>query len=162
MKSKLLLNFILIITLLINNYVTSQNLQLNSLTNKYEIIVEKQFPKTESKKIFDNTSEWLALNFNGLNSSLKFSNFEKKRLIFTGSFEIKRSLISFVLHFTFTDNKYNCIITDFIVQNFTMNGLTTVSRMEEKMIGREKFSLSIEEQMKSILDNLNESIIKIK
>lgn len=162
MRKIILQKGIILGALLVSNFMRAQDLQINPTTNKYEIVVEKQFSKIESKKLFDATSEWLALNFNGLNSSLKYSNFEKRRIIFTGSFELKRSVISFVLHFTIVDNKYKCIITDFIAQSFSMNGLTLISRIEEKMLGREKYNSSIEEQIKAILDVLNTSIVSFK
>lgn len=150
------------------NYGYSQKIEMNEQTKKNEMNIEKSFDKGKLE-LFDKISEWLPSYYTSPSSSLKFSDKNKGKIIYIGTWELREKRIFGTLYYTMTfslvDNKYNCNITNFYSE-YTLNagalGGTNSQRrfFEDKLIGKKKLFENTETNIYKALEDLNNFILK--
>jgi hypothetical protein len=126
---KKLIIFIIILSSF--RFVNGQNISLNEETKKYEWNFEVTSKLPTQNDVYDHVEEWLVSNYYNKSSSLKLSNREKGKLIYTAAFETKiflsKGLISFNYTIKFNKNKVNFLLNNFA---YTIMGQTKVAGIE--------------------------------
>jgi hypothetical protein len=157
MKKLILLLFFCSITL-VN---AQEKLTMNESTKKYEMNYELDFTGQSQKNLFMELGEWLAVNYSGEGSNLKFSDEKKGMIIFNGAM-IKRAtgadvLLTFTMTFHVSEDKISCNITNFLAEPRAV--LVRQRKYEYEKIRTKKIFKFTEVEINAAINNL---IIAVK
>lgn len=166
MKKILLLSVYVLSFTFSNGY--SQKIEMNEKTKKNEMNIEKSI-SIEKNKLFDKISEWLPIYYTSPSSTLKFSDKEKGKIIYIGTWELREKNVFGTLYYTMTfnieDNKYTCNITNFYSEYTLTAGALGGSNsqrrfFEDKLIGKKKLFENTETNIHKAFDDLSNFISK--
>jgi hypothetical protein len=126
--------------------VYSQKIEMNEQTKKNEMNITETITigKTE---LFDKISEWLPSYYTSAQSTLKFSDKTKGKIIYIGTWELRERNVMGTLFYTMTfnieENKYTCNITNFYSEYTVKSGNIGQQRaqkvyFEDKLVGKKK------------------------
>lgn len=126
--------------------VYSQKIEMNEQTKKNEMNITETITlgKTE---LFDKISEWLPSYYTSAQSTLKFSDKTKGKIIYIGTWELRERNVMGTLFYTMTfnieENKYTCNITNFYSEYIVKSGNIGQQRaqkvyFEDKLVGKKK------------------------
>lgn len=124
----------------------SQKIEMNEQTKKNEMNITETITlgKTE---LFDKISEWLPSYYTSAQSTLKFSDKTKGKIIYIGTWELRERNVMGTLFYTMTfnieENKYTCNITNFYSEYTVKSGNIGQQRaqkvyFEDKLVGKKK------------------------
>lgn len=164
MKNLLLLTYITLFFSISNIY--SQKIEMNEKTKKNEMNIEKSI-NFDKIRLFEKIYEWLPIYYTSPSSTLKFSDKEKGKIIYIGTWEMRENRIFGTLYYTMTfnieDNKFSCNITNFYSE-YTLNGGVaggTHSKrvfFEDKLVGKKKLFENTETNILKAFEELNSFI----
>jgi len=154
-------HIILILVFSFSSVFAQEKLTINENTKKYEMNYELDFTGQSHKNLFVEVGEWLAINYNGEGSNLKFSDEKKGTIIFNGAM-IKRAtgadvLLTFTMKFNISEDKISCNITNFLAEPRAV--LVRQRKYEYEKIRTKKIFKFTEEQINTAINNL---IIAVK
>ncbi|MFZ4436150.1 MAG: DUF4468 domain-containing protein [Flavobacterium psychrophilum] len=165
MKKNILMILALLLISCMNVYC--QKIVMNEQTKLNEMNIEKSITKDKGD-LFDKIFEWLPNYYTSPSSTVKFSDKNKGKIIYIGTWEKKEKRIFGTLFYTMTfnieDNKYTCNITNFHSM-YTINGGQVVTNsqkiyFEQKLVGKKKLFENTETNIYKAFEDLNSFIEK--